>query len=302
MKRVLVTGATGFIGSAAVPFLLERGFEVHAVSSRENSSPVNNSVVWHKMDLLTGNIENLVSQVKPTHLLHLGWFTQPGKFWTSLENIPWTIASLKLATTFANSGGTRAVFAGTCAEYDWNFGYCKEDVTPCSPRTLYGECKLSLWRILQSLFKQDGKSIAWGRIFWLYGQREHPDRLVPSIIRSLLSGNKARCTHGRQLRDFLHADDVASAFVMLLDSSATGAFNICSGAPVSIREIAERIARKLNSISNVEFGSIASAPNDPPLIVGHPARLIEEVGWQPRFSLDMGLDDAIAFWKSRQGA
>lgn len=297
MKSVLVTGASGFIGRQALPFLLSAGYDVHAVTIEE---PVESAreIHWHKVDLLSsGAVEALLAEIKPTHLLHFAWYAVPGKFWTARENLQWTKASLDLLEAFARNGGRRIVMAGTCAEYDWQDGYCSEQRTPISPQSLYGSCKGALGMVLESFSRQSGISAAWGRIFFLYGPHEHPARLVPSIIRALLKGEPALCSHGKQVRDFLHVADVASAFVALLGSEVMGAVNIASGRAITIRELATMIAEKLGRGDLLRFGAVPAPPDDPPLLVARVDRLHEEVGWHPTYDLNTGLDHAIAWWR-----
>ena len=98
------------------------------------------------------------------------------------------------------------------------------------------------------------------------------------MILSLLRGERARCTHGRQLRDFLHVQDVAEAFIALLNSAVAGAVNIGSGEPVTIRSIVGQIARRLEAEDRVDFGAIESAPTDPPAVIANAQRLREQVG------------------------
>src|SRR5215217_4494631 len=120
MKRVLVTGGTGFIGRHTLAELLARDFEVH-VAARSKPSDFPSDVSFHECDLLdAGAARRLTTRLAPTHLLHLGWYAKPGLFWTSLENLRWVAASLTLYLAFAEAGGTRAVIAGSCAEYDWS--------------------------------------------------------------------------------------------------------------------------------------------------------------------------------------
>ena len=99
---------------------------------------------------------------------------------------------------------------------------------PCTP---YAECKIALQQTLADVGRTQGLSTAWGRIFFQFGPHEHPERLVASVIISLLSGREAPCTHGRQIRSFLHVADVGAAFAALLDSELEGAVNIGSGEP-----------------------------------------------------------------------
>ncbi|MEK6299784.1 MAG: NAD(P)-dependent oxidoreductase [Acidobacteriota bacterium] len=305
MKRVLLTGATGFIGRHCIAPLLESGYEVHAVSSKaqeERALHANQEfrdVRWHKANLLdSAQVTSLVGEVKPTHLLHFAWYTVPGYYWTSLENLRWVQASLDLLQAFAVHGGQRVVIAGTCAEYDWKYGYCSEQRTPLSPATLYGACKHSLQIMLEAFATQARLSAGWGRIFFVYGPYEHPYRFVSSVINALCQSKPARCSHGNQMRDFLHVEDVADAFVALLESVVSGPVNIASGCPVALKDIAYRIAKKLNRADLIQLGAIASPADEPPLLVADISRLCGEVGWRPKCDLDQRLEQTISWWNS----
>jgi nucleoside-diphosphate-sugar epimerase len=242
MKRVLLTGATGFIGRYCLPSLLASGYEVHAVSSRVQQAP-QSETHWHQADLLNSEqVLGLMVRVQPTHLLHFAWSVVPGKFYTSLENYRWVQASLNLLQAFGLQRGRRVVMVGTCAEYDWKYGYLSEQITPLSPATLYGACKHALQVMFDAFTRQTGLSGAWGRIFFLYGPYEHPARLVSSVIRSILQGEPARCSHGNQIRDYLYVQDVADAFVALLESDIMGPVNVASGCPVALKDIIHKIA------------------------------------------------------------
>jgi hypothetical protein len=203
MKKVLVTGATGFVGSKALPLLANRFDEVHAVSRRAEGEA--GGVRWRRADLLDERESAaLIETVRPTHLLHLAWFVEPGTFWTSDENSRWVEASTALARRFADCGGQRLVAAGTCAEYDWMAGgVCSERRTPLAPSSAYGAAKHALHAELEQIAGKGGLAVGWGRIFFLFGPGEHPDRLVSSVIRRLLSGERAPTTEGSQVRDFL---------------------------------------------------------------------------------------------------
>lgn len=298
MKRVLITGATGFIGRHCLPFLVVHGYEVHAVSSRamDGKSP---NVYWHQADVLdAGKISALVTEVQATHLLHFAWYAKPGEYWNSLENIRWVEGSLHLLRVFHINGGKRVVMAGTCAEYDWRYGYCSEHVTPLVPSTLYGTCKNSLQHLLKEFSRVSGISSAWGRIFFLYGPHENPNRLVSSVICALLKGEPARCSYGNQIRDFLHVEDVASAFVALLESDVMGPVNIASGQPVALKNVICKIADKLGRRDLVQLGALPAQDNDPRVLIADVGQLSEKVRWQPKFDLDMGLEQTITWWKN----
>jgi nucleoside-diphosphate-sugar epimerase len=285
MKRVLVTGATGFIGKHTLPHLAAAGYEVHAVGSRD-------------ADLLNEQSRReLMSRVKPSHLLHLAWHVPPGKYWTSLENVRWLQASLDLLVAFAAEGGQRVVSAGTCAEYSWEGdGICREDETPLEPVSLYGVSKDALRRMQESLARQLGLSQAWGRIFFPYGRFEPEGRLVPSVIRSILAGEPARCSHGRQVRDFMYVDDAARAFVVLLDSSYEGAVNVGTGVPVTIAEVAQTAAKAAGAPHLLQIGALPARAGEPDRLVADVSRL-QEIGFVSHWKLKSGIDATVSWWQ-----
>lgn len=297
MKIVLLTGANGFIGRHCIQPLLSNGAEVHAVDIRIPNEK-KEDVKWHQVDLLDSEqVLKLMANVKPTHLLHCAWFTEPSKYWTSLENIWWVQTSLGLLHAFALYGGQRVVMAGTCAEYDWRYGYCSEMLTPLAPASLYGICKHSLQLMLMAFSKQAGLSAAWGRLFFLYGPYEHPYRLISSVVCALLRGEPARCSHGNQIRDFLYVQDVADAFVALLESGVSGTVNIASGCPIVIKEVIYQIAGKLGRRDLIQLGALPNDENEPNLLMADVSRLSNEVDWQPKYNLDTGLEQTIDWWK-----
>lgn len=294
MKKVLVTGATGFIGRHSLPRLLESGYEVHAVGGQRPPEAPSQDIVWHRANLLEpGEIASLVGKVQPTHLLHFAWYAVPGKYWTAPENLAWVRATINLMQVFSDHGGRRAVMAGSCAEYDWKFDYCSELFTPCRPATLYGACKHGTQLLLDAWSRQTGLSSAWGRIFFLYGPGEYPSRLVPSVINSLLRNEPARCTHGNQIRDFMHVADVAAAFVELLGSDVKGAVNIASGVSALLKEVIHAIADHLNKRDLVRLGAVPAPAGEPDALIADVGRLRDEVGFRPRYGLKEGVAQTI---------
>jgi nucleoside-diphosphate-sugar epimerase len=287
VSRVLVTGATGFIGRHVVEPLRAAGHEVRAVGSRDG-------------DLLEPRvIEGLVEEARADALLHLAWYAEPGAFWTSDRNLRWVGASLDLLHAFAAAGGRRAVVAGTCAEYDWSHAFLSERETPLAPSTLYGECKVSLHRVAQ---RWGGLSLAWGRVFFLYGPGEHPARLVSSVASALVRGQPAPCSSGEQVRDFLHVADVGRAFAALVDSDVEGPVNVASGEGVSVREVVTTLGELAGRPELVRLGAVPPRPGEPPELVGDIGRLRDEVGFTPAIGLREGLERTVSWWRehSRQ--
>jgi nucleoside-diphosphate-sugar epimerase len=299
MKKVVLTGATGFIGRHTIPFLLQQGYQVHAIyHNRKSVLTDNDSLIWHYCDLL--NIEGqkkVFSEIKPTHLLHFAWNIDHKTYLSSLDNQRWVAASFNMIKNLKENKGERAVLAGTCFEYDSECGKYLKETTPLRACSLYGACKIDLHKMIKSYVSEKGISYAWGRIFFLYGPHEQPTRLVPSIILSLLQNQTANCLHGNLIRDFLYVEDVASAFVALLESNISGPVNIASGRPVSLKDIVNIIAEKLDKKELIGFGKDSYPSNEPGILVAEVTRLNSEIGWRPKYDLDRGLEQTINWWK-----
>lgn len=289
--KVLLTGGSGFIGRESIRPLIRLGAEVHSIS-RDGTAP--EGVFAHRLDLLTDDIEKLMSEVTPTHLLHFAWYTEPRKFWTAPENLDWVAASLKLVRAFADQGGKRAVLAGSCAEYDWSCSRLDETETQLKPSTVYGESKASLFRIIEKAAPKLGLSFAWGRIFFPYGPFDRSERLAGHALDAIVTEREGSFSEGNQRRDFMHVEDTAAAFVALLLSRVEGAVNVASGEEISIRNFVEHAA-SLRGVSHLmHFGVRPKQPGEPPVLVANIRRLRQEVGFRQHFDMSAGLRDAVS--------
>jgi nucleoside-diphosphate-sugar epimerase len=239
-----------------------------------------------------------VRVVCPSHLLHLAWYVRPGSFWNAAENLDWLRASLFLAQQFELNGGRRIVTAGTCAEYDWSEdGPFSETHSRMRPQTLYGAAKYALYLALEKFAETADLSFASGRIFFPLGPYEPAERFIPSVIRSLLKDEEARTSHGTQIRDFLYVDEIAKAFVALLDSDVTGAVNIASGRGSSLKDLAESIGKILNRSELLRIGALPARANEPPRIVADATRLRDEVGFTSEMDLTNPITATIEWWR-----
>jgi nucleoside-diphosphate-sugar epimerase len=295
-RRLLITGARGFVGRHVVAAAVEAGFEVHGAARAIPCGDEVGAVHWHVADLLAEGVPaQVVAEVRPTHLLHAAWETTHGSYWASPDNVLWIAVTARLAHAFASAGGCRFVLVGTCAEYDWSQGVMVESLTPAHPHTLYGACKLAAHDMLQALASSAGFTAVTGRIFSAYGPHENARRLIPYVSRTLAAGETALLSSGRQIRDFLHVDDVARAFVTLLEGTVTGAVNIGMGEPVRLSEITGILEAASGTRDQVRIGARPDRADDVPVIVPDTRRL-RALGWKPRTSLEQGLAETYAWW------
>ncbi len=302
MPRILLTGATGFIGRHCVEPLTRRGWEVIAVTSGSLPEPAPpepvglGSVEWRRADLLDPEVPaRLMRETRPDALLHLAWRLVAG----SVENYRWTRASLQLLMEFAEAGGGRAVFAGSCAEYDWTAAQPLREDAPRDPSTTYGVCKNALGELFEHYRRELDLSAAWARIFFLFGPGEAETRLVASIVRALLAGEPAKSTHGEQLRDYLYVEDLSDALARLVDSEIRGPINVASGTAVRLKDLVREAARQIGREDLVRLGAIAAREGEAPEVRADVSRLRNELGWEPGFTMEAGIERSVSWWRHR---
>jgi len=292
--RILLTGATGFIGREVMQSLLATGAEVHVLGRTDPGVP---GVSHHLIDLLGGADLDAVRAIGGTHLVHLAWYPERD-FWTATQNLDWVAASIQLVHAFAAGGGRRAVVAGSCAEYAWGDSRLDETASPIAPATLYGSAKASLHAKLAEAAPELGLSLAWARIFFPYGPRERPQRLLGTLLHAMRCGEVAHFSAGYQRRDFIHVRDAAAAIAAILAAPIEGPVNVASGEAIEVRRFVEIAAKTAGMMDRVVFSTQPLPASEPPVIEGAVERLIGGTGYRPRFTLAEGLADAISRFRS----
>jgi nucleoside-diphosphate-sugar epimerase len=294
--RVFVTGASGFIGAHLTKSLLGKGHSVSVLAIPDDPL-MRLQDVRSSLEVITGMLSDVsmlqqaLAEFQPEACIHLAWYAEPGKYLHAVENIQSLTTSLSLLKILLKTGCRQVVMAGTCAEYDTDFGYLNED-TPTRPASLYAAAKLSCCLLSQQIAAHARINFAWGRIFYPYGPQEDKLRLIPSAIYALKQGAAFPASQGEQIRDYIHVEDVAEAFCVLTEKKANGVFNISSGSPVSIHQLLTTIANLMGRVDLIQFGARLYRDWEPPFICGNNARL-KSMGWQPNYSLPDGLSDTI---------
>lgn len=294
---VLLTGATGFVGRQVIPWLI-KDVELHCVSRKARVATGAN-VTWHAADLLDASAcIKLIMHIRPTHLIHLAWNTKHGKFWMAPDNVLWRDAGLALANAFGQVGGKRLIICGTGAEYSSSASSpLDESVSPTDAETLYGQAKNAFRLETQIIADKYGISYSWARIFNVYGAFEYHRRLIPSIIRAIMHNKPAKCTSGRQIRDFIDVRDLGNSIATLALSNVNGIINIGSGHQANISSIAKTIGHLMRRPDLIMLGALPERPGESLVQVPNLTRIQNELGFFPAINLECGLHDAISWWK-----
>jgi nucleoside-diphosphate-sugar epimerase len=300
-SRILITGASGFVGRHAAVALAQAGHEVVATGRHPRALP---GVGWRPCDLLEpGPAEALLRDLRPDLLLHLAWTTAHGRFWTDPANDVWAARSLALALAAAEAGARRLCMVGTCFEYAFDGGDCVEGRTPLGDGTPYGRAKNACRSGVAALAQARGLSFAWARLFHLFGPEEHPQRLVASLCRALVAGEPARMSSGGVWRDYMDARDAGAAIAALALGDAEGTVNVASGEAIRIATIGRLLADLAGRPDLLHLGALPDRPDEPERIVADVARLRGEVGFGPPPPLRERLGETLDGWRSaRHGA
>ena len=297
-QKILLTGASGFIGNELLKILLQRGYSVH-VLTHSRSLPTQPNLTQHPLDICNAKgVEQLLSSMKFTHLLHFAWYVGEGCM-MSPRNVEWLRTSIDLIQNFIRHGGRHFLGAGSCVEYDYHGALMREEETPLSNQTFYGACKNALCNIARHLCSQNGLRFQWVRIFNLYGPGEKSRRLMPSVIRSCLRGEDVLVSTGEQFLDYLYVSDSANAIADVFENELTDAVNISSGYPMQVRAIIETIARLTSYQGKIRYGALAPAFAER-FLIGDNSKLLS-IGWKPHYSLEEGLKLSIKYWQGMCG-
>lgn len=267
--RFLVTGATGFVGKQIIKALITGNQKVTVIVRPQNKEKIPSGIdIVETEDLFAESETRLVEILKGTDtLIHTAWYAEPGKYLTSPLNLDCLTGTIRLARAFAEVGGKRFVGIGTCFEYDLTQGVLSVN-TPLNPKTLYAACKASAFQVLGQLLPSKNVEFLWCRLFYLYGEGEDPRRLVPYLKKCLSSGEVAELTSGNQIRDFLDVEEAGKMIVDAALGSVQGSLNVCSGIPITVRQLAEQVADDFGRRNLLRFGARPDNLVDPPCVVG----------------------------------
>lgn len=279
MEKILIIGANGFIGTHLTNIFKEKASEY--------------KIELFEQDVLKTNWSKYMSESRPDYLVNLAWRTGKG-YLDSYENIQFVKAGIDMYDAFYNNNGKRAVYLGTEQEYEYSIHPLKE-TDLINPVSLYAECKASLGKILVKNSIIQNRGFVWGRLFFVYGEGEKPERLMPYMISNMLEGNDITCSYNKYVRDYIYVKDVASAIYTCLFAEYTGYVNIGGGEMTTIEKIAETIKKITSSSSEIKFRTKEECNQNPCSCAD--ISLLRSLGWEKKYNLYDGLSEEIEMMK-----
>lgn len=269
--KVLLTGATGFVGKQIALALVNAGSTVRATTRRKRALTDAVSEIVYTPDLFSEDVaffECLLEGVDV--IVHAAWFVDHGNYISSPENLSSLVGTINFAKAAIKMGTPRFVGVGTCFEYDLSASMPLTSNSPLNPDTAYGAAKVAAFWALSSAFREANISFAWGRLFYLYGEGEDSRRLVPHIRSHLEAGKPVYMSSGNQVRDYLDVAEAGRQIVHLALGNEEGPVNICSGYPQSLKNLARSFAIPLGRENLLRFGAIPDRLGEPNEITGVP--------------------------------
>jgi len=283
MKKILITGCTGFIGSSLVSFFLSKKYDIIAIS-RKNIS--NSKIQFIKADIFDHKkINKLIKKTKPDYLIHLAWETDPKKYLNSKNNFQWLHSSLNLYLNFCKHGGKRALITGSCAEYDFNQFFLKEDFIKKKNYTRYSLCKEIFLNHAFKISKIYNTQLLWARLFWIYGLNQKKGRLIPDLIKSAKSKKKIYLKNPNFFINLLNVHDVSVALFKAFQSQLNGVINIADKKNIKVIDIANKCNHVFKNL-NLKY-TLKKKQNSRPYLVE--IKKLNLLNFKKFYTLEKGL-------------
>jgi len=300
LRSALVTGGTGFIGSALVSRLLDEQVEVTClIRSKRNAKPLHPTRGLRVIEVSSFDTSSLKAKlvgISTEVIFNLASYGVRQEDRDAGELINGNVALLtNLLEATAQWPIRRFVHAGSCSEYGFPLaaGALITEDQPLRPTSLYGAAKAATVLFGNAFASHLGVPFLTLRLFGVYGKHEAPQRLIPYLLDRLERGEPVELTAGEQVRDLSFEDDVADAFIKAARTESLKvyeAYNVCSARPMRIRELAERVADIANRPRDLlRWGVLPYRSDEPLWLVGDNGRFSAATAWRPRVNFEEGI-------------
>lgn len=271
MTVILITGATGFLGTNIVTELLKEEIQVRAVVRSESQNlphGVQKIVVKDLFDASSDDLDLILNQVDI--VVHCAWYVKHHDYLTSAKNFNAYMGTVLLAHAAKENNVKHFLGIGTCLEYGLNQKMPLTVQSDLSPKTIYGTAKLATYQSLQSIFKISNTKFTWCRVFNLYGENEKASRFHPYIHECLQRNELVTVHSGNLIRDYLPVTAAAKMIINAISTNILGPINISSGSPQKLSDIALAIAAQYGKEDLLNIRSTQPDDATPREIVGVP--------------------------------
>jgi nucleoside-diphosphate-sugar epimerase len=271
-KIFLITGSTGFIGKHVLESLNNNNIQCRLLIRTGSKEKIfflkNVEKIIESDDIFNENLNWWLNACDGIHtIIHIAWYAEHGKYLNSLNNLDCLNGSLLLSKAACIKKVKKFVGIGTCLEYDLNIGIL-DIQTPLNPQSLYASSKLSLYYNQSQLFKLYDIDFNWCRIFYIYGEGENNERLIPFLNNNLKNNKRVVLVNSNKIRDYLDVKIAANLiYNIAIEKNTSICYNICSGISKTIKEIAEEIADQYNNRHLLTF-EYNNKINEPLSILG----------------------------------
>jgi len=305
-KKILITGATGFIGSNAVRKFLQLKADVHVLTRKESNKwrikDILAGVREHRVNLLDYSaLEKVILDIKPDIILHAaiygGYAFQKDVNKIMQINI---IGTANLLNACLKTDFNLFVNTSSSSEYGIKDKPMKESDT-LEALDNYGLSKVAATLYCQAVTMMQNRPVTTLRLFSPYGYYEEPTRLISSVIISCLKRKNPKVSSQKPVRDFVFIEDVMDAYAKVVkaaDKAAGEIFNIGYGKQYSLEEVVSRIVNLTGNNVKPEWKSLQSRKDEPDVWQANIFKAKDVLGWEPRYNLDQGLDKNIEWFKN----
>ena len=302
--KLLLTGASGFVGAQTLRLALEQGHEVVAPLRPGLSAPRLAAFAGRftpiELDLRDGEgLATVLAAHRPDAVLHLAWAGVANAARFDRRQITDNVEAACALVEAAAAAGVKS-FVGVGSQGEYGAGSAMRESSLPAPTTLYGAAKVATLFLTRQLAAQSGMRHAWLRLFSTYGPDDNDGWLIPMLITEMLAGRRPRTTLGTQSWDWLHVEDVARGILAVATTDdAEGVFNLGSGKAVRVRDVVERIRDLAAPGMELVFGEIPFRPDQVMHMQAEVSRLCEATGWAPRIAIEDGLVGTVAWYRAR---
>jgi UDP-glucuronate decarboxylase len=252
MIKILITGQRGFVGQHLLQNL-NSNYKIY-LFSRKKINTKSKNIFFFKVNIFQKKkVSLLIKKIKPKYLIHLGWETQPRKFWNKNINLDWLHASKHLCYEFCKNGGKKFIFMGTGAECNFNSKVIKEQTEHLKNYNLYSLTKTELYFNIKKIAHIFKTKFVWPRIFWCYGVNEKKNRLTTDIINSFKKNEDLILKNPNMLINIINTKDICRALIKILNSKTSDIVNIATKNNITIINYARRILEHFPKYSGKIF-------------------------------------------------